>query len=241
MSTSIDGTFPDYLEEENVKDITIIGNDNQPDLEAILRLKPDLILGSKVVASRQQYQLLSQIAPTVFTEGSGRRTDWQQNFQLYAEALGKPELAKQLLGRYQQRVQQLRQKIPRPQTMTISVLASYSNNLGAYTTSSFSGSILHDIGFSRPPAQNITRTHYLDLSAEALDELDGDYIFLIYDPRPGEISKKELIANPLWSQLEAVQKDRVCEVPDEAWAAGRSLLAANQILTDVEMCLTQAN
>jgi iron complex transport system substrate-binding protein len=240
IGTYIWETFPQYLEEsvENVQDIAIVGNGNQPSLEKILQLKPDLILGSKLGSSPQQYQLLSQIAPTVFTEGSGRQTDWQQNFQLYAEALGQAEFAKQLLERYQQRVQQLRQKIPRPQTIVISVLSSYNNQLDTYTKGTFSGSILQDIGFSRPTVQDTT-TYEINLSGEVLDELDGDYIFLIYDLRPDEISKKELTANPLWSQLEAVRQDRVCEVTGEVWAAGRSLLAANQILTDVEMCLTQ--
>ena len=241
IGTYIWETFPQYLEEnvENVKDIAIVGKGNQPSLEKILQLKPDLILGSKLGSSPQQYQLLSQIAPTVFTEGSGRQTDWQPNFQLYAEALGRPELAQQLLERYQQQVEQLRQNIPRPQTIVISVLSSYNNRLDTYTKGTFSGSILQDVGFSRPTAQD-TNTYEVNLSPEALDELDGDYIFLIHSSNsPGEVSKKEFITNPLWSKLEAVRQDRVCEVTGEVWAAGRSILAANQILTDVEMCLSK--
>lgn len=231
-------TFPKYLEKnvENIEDIVVIGSGHQPDFETVLELKPDLILGSEVLS---EYKLLSQIAPTVFTKVNGRLGEWQQNFQLYAEALGKSKLAQQLLEDYEQRVEQLRQKITSPETITISVLISYDDRFSVYTTGSFSGSVLQDVGFSRPPAQDITRTYGIDLSAEAFNELDGNYIFLIeHDLSIDQISKQELITHPLWSQLDAVQQDRVCEVTSEVWTTGRNFLAANQILEDVERCLT---
>lgn len=242
VGTAIYGDFPAYL-EDIAGEITIIGDPNQPNLETILSLKPDLILGSRQGAGRL-YRQLSQIAPTVFTQGSGREgeDEWQENFQLYAEALGQSEQAEQLLQSYQQEVQQLQETIDRPQALEISVLVITTDRIGAYTTGSFSGSVLQNVGFSRNAAQDVTRRFALQLSREALNKLDGDYIFLIYSTyRPGGLQKNDFTSDPVWSQLKAVQQDLVCEVSDDVWIIGRSILAANQILTDVETCLTQAN
>lgn len=236
IGTAIYGQPPRYL-AERVDGIEIIGDGNQPDLETTLRLKPDLILGS-AIGHNQIYDKLSQIAPTVLTEGSGRAHDWQENLQLYAKALSKTEAVKQLLQDYQQKVQQLRRTIGQPQALKISVLLVSNDVVRAYTTGSFSGSVLQDVGFSRTPAQDDQQGYALELSPEALETLDGDYIFLIFSAsRPGRLSKAEFVAAPIWSQLQAVQQDNVCQVNNDVWIAGRSILAAHQILADIEACL----
>ena len=235
VGAAVYGSWPTYLEKE-AGTISSIGDPNYPSMETVLSLKPDLILGSKLGAENLYSQLL-QIAPTVFTEGSGRSDDWQENLHLYAKALGKHEQAEQLLEDYQQRVQHLQENIDQPQALEISVLI-VNDNVRAYTTGSFSGSILQDVGFSRPPAQDDPEGYSVQLSPEALDALDGDYIFLIYSTyRPGGFLKEDFVTNPIWSQLTAVQQGRVCEVSGEVWIAGRNILAANEVLTDIETCL----
>lgn len=230
------GNAPDYL-GETAESITVVGEDNQPNLEAILQLQPDLILGSKI-ASGKLYRRLSRIAPTVLTAGSGREGEWQQNFQLYAEALGKGEQAEQLLADYSRQVADLQAQIDQPQAIEVSVIATSRDRIGAYTTGSFPGSILQDIGFSRNPTQDKLDAYAVQLSRERLEDIDGDFLFLIYSPQlEGSRTLEALAQDPIWSQLQAVQQNRICEVPNEVWIAGRSLLAAQQILEDVENCL----
>ena len=120
IGTAVYGQPPQYL-GDRVDGIEIIGDGNRPDLETTLALKPDLILGSAISHNRI-YDKLSQIAPTVLTEGSGRVHDWPENLQLYGEALGQAETVEQLLEDYRQRVQKLQEKIGQPQAIEISVL-----------------------------------------------------------------------------------------------------------------------
>ncbi|MEM1242797.1 MAG: iron-siderophore ABC transporter substrate-binding protein [Cyanobacteria bacterium P01_H01_bin.26] len=236
IGTAVYGQPPQYLGDQ-VDGIEIIGDGNRPDLETTLALKPDLILGSAISHNRI-YDKLSQIAPTVLTEGSGRAHDWPENLQLYGEVLGQSEAVDQLLQDYRQRVQQLKATIGQPQAIEISVLLVSKDVVRAHTTGSFSGSVLQDVGFSRTPAQDDEQQYALKLSPEALDTLDSDYIFLIYSAsRPGRLSKADFVADPIWSQLEAVQQGNVCQVDNDVWIAGRNILAANQILADVEACL----
>ncbi|MEM7061937.1 MAG: hypothetical protein AAF572_02085 [Cyanobacteria bacterium P01_B01_bin.77] len=55
------------------------------------------------------------------------------------------------------------------------------------------------------------------------------------------IAKTEFVSDPLWSRLNVVGQGIFCEVDSTTWSGGRSILSANQILTDVERCLSQDN
>ncbi|MEM9770039.1 MAG: iron-siderophore ABC transporter substrate-binding protein [Cyanobacteria bacterium P01_D01_bin.73] len=231
------GDPPAYLGDK-IADIKVIGQGNQPNLEAILQLQPDLILGSKIGVSRDFYEKLSQIAPTVLTVGSGRDGEWRDNLRLYAEALGQAKAAEELLQTYRRRVRQFSDALAPSKATRLSVLFTYSNQIGAYTTQSFAGSVLRDLGMARTEEQEATHRYALLLSAEALEALDGDHIFLIHSAgAKGSLPKADFVRHPIWSQLTAVQQNRICEVSGQVWAAGRSILAAQQILADVERCL----
>ncbi|MQB02371.1 MAG: ABC transporter substrate-binding protein, partial [Actinobacteria bacterium] len=86
----------------------IVGTIEEPDLEAIAALEPDLIL-SATVRHEEIYDELSQIAPTVFTESSG--TNWKEGFTLAADALGRAEEGEQALADYRERAERVRGEI----------------------------------------------------------------------------------------------------------------------------------
>ena len=227
--------------EEVINEIPSVGRASQPNLEMILQLKPDLILGSTVATDADYYQRLSRIAPTVLTKSNGRHGDWQEYFLLNADALGELENAEELLVAYQQRVEILKSELEEvPQNIKVSVVNRWSGGILAYTSSSFSGEVLEDIGFARNPLQDNERNYALRLSKEELAAIDGDVLFLTYNPDSDDsIARVDFVGDPLWSTLNAVRQGMVCEVSNRVWLGGRSILAANQILIDVETCLSQ--
>jgi len=229
---------PSPIYPEGISEIAIVGKSNEPNLEAILQLQPDLILGNRVSVGRW-YRQLSQIAPTVLTEDNGRKGNWQANFRLYAEALGQIEQAEALLADYQQRVTALQASLEDSlQTMAVSVISTWSGGVVAFTTDSFPGSVLQDIGVTRNPAQGEGKRYGIQLSREDLASIDGDVVFLLHNSAVEDsVGRATFVQDPLWSQLQAVQQGIVCEVNSAVWVGGRSILAANQILTDVEQCM----
>ncbi|MEM9265620.1 MAG: iron-siderophore ABC transporter substrate-binding protein [Cyanobacteria bacterium P01_F01_bin.13] len=234
------GLPPGYLGQK-ASDIEVIGHFNQPNLEAILNLKPDLILGAKSI-SESLYPKLSRIAPTVFIEGAGYSWDWKNNFRIYANALNKREEAEQLIADYEQQLSDLKAALtPSPASLTVSVLINSANGLIAQTPTSFSGAVLKEIGYQRNAVQGSDEQFFVRLSREDLDSLEGDILFLIYYPDDvvKTTPKDEFTNDRLWSQLDVVQRDAVCEVKGEVWAAGRSILAAQQILEDIKLCIEQ--
>ncbi|MEO0707265.1 MAG: iron-siderophore ABC transporter substrate-binding protein [Cyanobacteria bacterium J06649_5] len=230
--------LPSEIYPAAVNDIPLVGSGVRPNLETILQLQPDLILSNQVSSGRI-YQQLSQIAPTVLTSDNGREGTWQENLRLYAEALGKSEQAEQLLADYQQRVEAVQASLTQDlETIEVSVIAHWSGGIVAYSTESFSGSVLQDLGLVRNPTQGEGKRYGIQLSREDLTQIDGDVIFLLHNAgSEASVGKEAFISDPLWSRLDAVQQGIVCEVSSAHWSGGRSILAANQILADVEACL----
>ena len=232
------GDLPQYL-GTGVNEIEVIGEYNQPNLETIVRLNPDLILGAKSISARL-YSKLSRIAPTVFIEGAGYSWDWKNNFRLFAEAMGRADKAELLLADYQQQLVDLSSLVDQlSKPIKVSILSSTTTGLIAQTPTGFAGSILKEVGLERNEIQSTEKQSFIKFSREDLEGADGDVIFLVYNPAWDDDSKSEFIEDPLWSKLKAVQQNAVCEVEGDIWASGRSILAANKILEDIEACLEE--
>lgn len=209
-----------------------IGTIAQPSLEKILSLKPDLML-SRTVVSDSIYPKLTQIAPTVLAPVEGG-SSWKESFNIHADALGKSELAQQWMQRYQERLATFQQQMgKRLENLEISVVRIYPEGPSLYLPDSFSGKILQEAGLSRPPSQRGTGSQRR-ISQELLQQADGDVLFLwTLDNNVAnhDTALERLKSDPLWSQLKAVQQNKVYEVP--GYWIGFGPLAANAVIDDL--------
>jgi iron complex transport system substrate-binding protein len=222
--------IPTYLREK-LEGIEKIGASTRPNLEKIATLTPDVIIGLHNQVE-SVYKQLSQIAPTLLHDWQGFNS-WKDHFNFVAKALGKTEQAEDVWAHYEQRIQELREALGNNyQNIEVSVVRVCCNNLGSDVKNSFSGTILNDVGFSRPPAQDSAPSGLVIFSEELIPEkLDGDIIFAIVD----DDSKKafeQLKNNPLWNKLEAVQEGKVYPVNLATWRGGDPL-AADAVIDDL--------
>ncbi|WP_289500307.1 iron-siderophore ABC transporter substrate-binding protein [Gloeocapsopsis sp. IPPAS B-1203] len=225
--------LPAYLGDRTAG-ITPVG-ENPPNLESIVRLQPDLIIGN-TNAHRQIYDKLSRIAPTILTAGNSTDGQWKQELRLYAAALGRTDAVQTLLNDYNQRVKKLKQQLKQADDLQVSVILTAQEWIAFYTKTSFPGSVLQDVGLARPPIQNIEGKSWVQVSQEDLQSIDGDAIFLLHvasDKMPGSFTVNQFVKNPLFSQLKAVKQGRVYEVDAEVWHLGSNILGANRILDDL--------
>ena len=227
----------DYLENK-VEEVESIGSSNSPNLEAIVALKPDLILGT--TNDRDIYKLLSQIAPTVLAEveTSG---DWKKMLNKYAEALGKTDQAEKLMADYQARIEEFQARMgDRLKETEISIVNVRQNRIRVYLEDSFPGTIVADTGLPRPPAQANAKTPFaIEINNELFHLADGGVIF-IWTSGDGTGKKafqkaqtewEQLKTDPLWYKLNAVQQNKVYEVP--GYWIGAGPIAANLVLDDL--------
>ncbi len=231
--------------DERLPGVPRLGQSEQINLEALAVLQPDLIIGA-TSELEGNYDKLSAIAPTVAFEMQ-TTADWQQPFRFHGQVLGLNSRAEAVLNQYQQRVEALRNQVGSPpvQVSLVRVMAQ-SGQISLYLKNCFGGSILADIGFARPPAQDKGTPEQSSftklIGREALPEADGDVILLFTFGATPEIAAEaetesdRLRTDPLWQSLRAVQQNQVHGV-GHYWGSGNSPLAAEWVLADIERYL----
>ena len=226
-----EGGFPSYLKDE-IKGTVDVGPMTEPNLELIASLKPDLILTSKV-RHEKIYAQLNAIAPTVMAETTGY--PWKANLALYAQALGKENEAKTALTAYEARAAKLGGAIKAKNngTMpTVSVVRFVAGPTRLYEKASFSGTVLTDVGLTRPPATDADQM-MLEVSAEQVGKADADMVFVTTSDDPTKTKETEVQGTSVWKDLPAVKQNRVYNVADETWMSGIGVQAADLMLGDI--------
>jgi iron complex transport system substrate-binding protein len=226
-------TTPPYFQGK-IQGIENLGSEGEPSLEKILALKPDLILGTML--HEQTYRQLSQIAPTVLTPHKDSK-DWKAALINFAEALGKTDVAEQILQDYRDRLETFKTQMgDRLENTQVSVVRVYPTHISLYLNNVFIGTILEDAGLPRPSSQDKPGAAY-EISKERIQDADGDVIFMWtygYNQQyqqEAQTALDQLKADPLWSQLNAVQQGNVYQVP--GYWIGAGPLAANAVVDDL--------
>ncbi|GAA0599908.1 iron-siderophore ABC transporter substrate-binding protein [Kutzneria viridogrisea] len=228
-------TMPGYIGAKGGTP-TSVGTINSLNLETIAKLKPDLILGSKLRAEKS-YEKLSKIAPTVFSERPGYT--WKANFLLNSAALDRTDQADKLLADYQSEAKAVGEAVQAKlgRKPTISPLRFMPNMTRVYARKSFIGTILADTGLPTNASGQVDDLA-VQVGAEQIDRADADWIFVGSYGDPSKTQQNSFQTNPLWQTLGAVKAGHAKTVADETWYLGLGVLAANQVLTELRAQLT---
>lgn len=226
----LDGQLPDYLANDS-NPIARLGKSEQPNLEKMLQLSPDLIIGNKPFGE-PIFEQLSQIAPTALGYWDGFPS-WREHFDFVANVLDKTAEAKQVWDRYERRVAEIKAALGnRLQDLEVSVAYACCGTMTIDAENSFPGSILADIGIHRPEGHAAVDRGIIILSEERIPDLDADVLFVSADDEDSE----QLLANwrqkPLWEKLKAAQKEQVYVVRNNIWRGGNPI-AANLVIDDL--------
>lgn len=229
--------FADYLGDvsEETADAVNVGTMAEPNLEQIAGLEPDLIVSAKV---RQEalYPQLAKIAPTIFSVSTG--PTWKENVVFLGEALDKKEQAEQEVTDYETRARAVGEAIlAENPDLTYSLLRFAGEDTARlYSSSSFIGEIMADMGIPRPEdAPDTTEKIFVPLSQEQILEADAGLVMVsTWAPEgaEGEASRAQeerFTSNPLWDRLEG----EVMPVADETFLASVSIQGAHAVITQL--------
>ncbi|CAH1189924.1 putative siderophore-binding lipoprotein YfiY [Paenibacillus plantiphilus] len=213
-----------------------VGDEGQPNLEKLVELKPDLIIGTKV-RHEAIYKQLNAIAPTIVTADLAA---WKDNLQIAGQALGKQAEADKLIADWDARLAEFREKMgDKLATTEVSVIRIQRDNSVKVYLAGFPGLFMRDVGFAVPKAQQVEFTGSgLDiLSKEYIPQFDADYIFDITTELPGQENVPQLyeewVSHPLWKEMNAVKNGNYIRVDPIVWNFGAGPLAARQMLEDL--------
>ena len=188
----------------------MIGEKTQPNLEAILQLKPDVILVSTKFPEEMK-EKLQKLAPMIpISHISEHGVD---NLMVLAELTGKQDVAKEAIQAYEKHVAEAKEKISDAiESEKILAIRIRSGNLFIYPDNVFLNTVFyHDLGFTAPeevkaaPAQEM-------IPLEKITEMNPDRIFVQFEESSNADegnALEDLQNNPIWQSLRAVKEDKV--------------------------------
>lgn len=208
-----------------------LGSENQPNLEEIIALKPDLIIGSKT-RHEKIYDQLSAIAPTVMSE---EVHIWKDTLSLTAEALNKQAEEQRFLADWEKNVADFKAKMGDKLKLEAGIV-DFRVDHARIVYTGFSALVLEELGIARPASQQGEEWGVQLTSKENIPQMDADILFdqTSTTRDDGRLDlRKEWTEHPLWQNLKAVKNDRVYEVDTAVWNNGSGPLAAMEMLKDL--------
>jgi iron complex transport system substrate-binding protein len=203
--------------------ITFTGPYGEPNLEKVLSLAPDLVVGYDGDAS--YYEDLAALAPTVLVQVFDRPlTDGLEQF---AEVVGREEQAAELRAAYETRIADLRDGLgDRLDSLSLTVVEAgdpgtfYRSDVGQAM-----GTVVDDLGVLRVDAQ-AEDTGEEATSLERLGDRSADVVLVVdYSGEQSEpdVGTTALLDSPLYQRLPAVRAEQGhvvdgTQVVGAAWA-----------------------
>ncbi|MCS2609679.1 ABC transporter substrate-binding protein [Halomonas dongshanensis] len=234
-------TVADYFgEHTDLSELQIVGVPRETNLEAVLRLEPDLILAPAELPN-EQYQLLSRIAPTVVPDTNPLTQDgWREESRFYASVLGKEDEIERVLAELDERAADIKSRIEEAGEGGNAYVVRWMPG-GPMIMSSqlFATGVLAATGIEAEDGGLVAegRPHSDVLSLENLSQIDGDWLFLATLNEDGEQALEAARQSSAFERLNVVQAGHVVPVDGQVWSSTSGPLAANVILDDVEQAL----
>jgi iron complex transport system substrate-binding protein len=221
----------------NMEGVKNLGDEAQPNIEAIIALKPDLIIGTKT-RHEKIYPQLESIAPTIITE---EVFNWKENLKVASNAMYKEEEGAKILSDWDKRVAEFKSKVGSSLASTeVSIIRFEKDGSARIYITGFAGTIFDELGLARPKAQMADGKTVINItSKEQMSMLDGDYIFDITQISEAEASAEKAQAqtdwqsSPLWKNLKGVKNGKYFKVDVVNWNLSGGALAAKALLEDL--------
>ena len=228
---------PSYLGQV-IQDVPAVGNRSAPDLDAIRRAEPDLILGSEALMP-EAFGALSDIAPTVFTAAPGAQ--WQDNLRTVGAATGRVDATTGMIDGFERAADRTGAENDATHFQA-SVVQFTDTTMRVFGVQNFPGSVLADVGVDRPAGQRFTDRPYVEVGVSDTDladgpdlsAADGDVVYVSFASPAARDRAPEVMESDAWKDLSAVRDGRVFAVNNEVWQSGEGIVAARGILADLQ-------
>jgi iron complex transport system substrate-binding protein len=148
--------------------------------EQIAALGPDLIVGVSSGITQEQFETLSQIAPTLAQPGDyiDYGVPWDVTTELIGAATGRAAEAADVIARVEGRFADVRAEHPEFEGKTAAVSYYFDGSPGAYASQDSRARLMGDLGFVTPPEfdELAGDAFFFSVSAEEIGTLDSDVV-----------------------------------------------------------------
>ncbi len=221
--------FADRVDElgGELPEILRYTDNDEIDFEQVLALDPDLILAVHSGLTENEYERLSEIAPTVGFQDRAWTSDWTELTRTVGAALGKSDEADALVEQTEAAIAEQAAAHPEFEGRTFTYgwyLADGATALDLYVPEDPRVQLVEQLGFTVSPQVVELSTSaddfYVSVSLEELADVQSDF-HLAWVDQPGDLERT--IDNELVSQWEPIANDSYYFMDDQAlaWASSQ--------------------
>ncbi len=202
------------------KDLPELGQTSHIDMEKLVSLTPDLVIGEKSQNQKLESLLKSNNLPYVLINYDGIK-DNVPLMKFLGEIYGTQDKAQAAIDTYEKGVKAAEDEAAKYTPARIAILRATGKDVTAETPESITASMAEALKMN-----NVITAHKelklsdktVPYSLEQLAADDPDIIFIVTMGKAEEINKKldqEMRENPAWNHLKAVQNNKVYFLPYE--------------------------
>lgn len=236
------GTSADTVDSRDLglpEDIAIVGTYQDPNIEAILALEPDLVLLSAETTRTDSHvalkDALSEAGITAAYFSVTHFEDYLNMLKICSDITGDADAYQKNGLDVEAKIEAIIAENKLDTEPSVLLMVTYSGGIRAQSSDTMTGRMLAELGCHNILDDNPGMLQ--DFSVENIIEADPDYIFVIpmgNDDALAEKNLKENVeSNPAWSSLTAVKegryillpKDKFMYKPNARWAESYAYLA----------------
>lgn len=217
-------TAPAYLKADAVP---LVATVKEPNIEAVLKAAPDVILASSGI-EKSQYEKLSAVAPTIVPKAG----DWRSVLAVYGDALGRKDDLTAKLDALDKRAA----KAGEGRSGSAVVMRWMPNGPIVMNTTNMPGDLLKKAGAGTMPiADGLgAQPHSDPLSLENLNKADADRVFVATLNADGEKALETARKQEAFTRLKAVGTNQLTGVDGQVWSSSSGPIAAEKVVEDIE-------
>ncbi len=238
------------IDAELDKEVIDVGGRQEPNLEAIAAIEPDLIIG---VGFRHDAMLkdLEKIAPTVIfnpypeDESMDLYKEMTTTFNEIAKAVDKTDEAKKVLNELDSKYEEAKAKIEganlktKEVILTLAYTGPQAPEIRVFTPNSMASQIIEKIGLKNvhvPDQFEVFGSSTFNVEGLTKYE-DANYLFTVQDT--DNVYEKQLKDNAVWKNLNFVKEDRLYDIGADTWLYGGPLSAETMLNTIVDVMVSK--
>ncbi|RII09340.1 putative siderophore-binding lipoprotein YfiY precursor [Streptomyces sp. YIM 130001] len=197
------------------------------DIEAITELEPDVILAPWSGVTQKQYDILKDIAPTVAYPDKAWSTNWDQQIDIIAKALGQPGDSKKLKDKIHKQLATAAKSRPGYKDHTFSyIYTTGPGTLGVFRSEEQRVEMVSSLGLkSDPVVDTFKETEGTDSALIGLENgnklKNSDLIFTFYSDAK---SRKQIEGQKLYKAIPAIEKGAVVAGDENPFVTASSMI-----------------
>ncbi|MFC0212304.1 iron-hydroxamate ABC transporter substrate-binding protein [Paenibacillus chartarius] len=195
-----------------------LGTAADPDLEALLSVKPDVIfVDSQYASTVSKYEKIAKTEVFNLDEGT-----WRDRLRKVGKLVDREQQAEDFIKDNQVQAERVKtlihDKIGSGTVMAVRVTAKELRVFG--TRRPMGPMLFEDLGLK--PAKGVEKISkdksYEPISQEVLPDYDADAIFIVVNNEDGAKKLYQQLQNsPIWQGLKAVKANHIYMIPDQPW------------------------